>query len=458
MVWSDEFSGNAIDADKWSHEVNCTGGGNNELQCYTSSAENSFVNSGLLNIVAIKKPTWGPAKQDDEAGYNPQDKSVSKEYASARLRSKHKGDWRYGRMDIRAKLPQGQGIWPAIWMLPTDWVYGAWPLSGEIDIMEAVNSNGAGGNAVHGTLHYGKAWPDNQYTGVQYSPAKPVWQEFHTYSIEWEAGEIRWYVDQNHYATQTQAGWYTAASTQPGAPFDQLFHLILNLAVGGTWPGNPNAQTQFPQTMQIDFVRVYRCAVNTANGKGCASFINPSIKPQVGNPAPVEPGLRTDFAVPPLFTVFNDALASGLRLDSYNPENTVRISEITDPQRGKVLNMIKTGGAGNVFFNLIDGPADLRAWADKGLLSFDIRVNSQAANSQLLVKMDSGWPNTSDTNPSLPPIGQWREIQIPIAQLIARGNSLAEGSANLGNIANILVLEPSAAMDISLDNIRLLKL
>lgn len=446
-----------MDTAKWSFENNCSGGGNNELQCYTSAAENALVKDGYLNIAALKNPTQGPAKHDDEVGYNPSDLSAKRDYSSARLRSKNKGDWRYGRMDIRAKLPQGQGIWPAIWMLPTNSVYGAWPLSGEIDILEAVNTNAAGGNFIYGTLHYGNPWPDNKHIGTSYAPSTPIWQEFHTYSVEWEAGEIRWYVDNHHYATQVQSGWYTAASSKPGAPFDQVFHMILNLAVGGEWPGNPNVQTQFPQTMQVDYVRVYRCPLDVINGVGCASFVDPAIIPLNGTPAPVTPSTRNNYAMPPLFTVFNDGLASGLRYDSYNPDNAIAFNELADAQRGKILNIVKTGNNGNVFFNLIDGPVDLRSWADGGQLTMDIKVNSLGASNKLLVKLDSGWPNTSDITVTLPANGQWGEVRVSIAELIAHGNSLAAGAANLASISNLLVLEPTGPLDVTVDNIRLIK-
>lgn len=412
---------------------------------------------GYLNITALKKTTQGPGKFDDDPAYNPQDTSVTRDYSSARLRSKNKGDWRYGRMDIRAKLPQGQGIWPAIWMLPTASAYGAWPLSGEIDIMEAVNTNAAGGNAVYGTLHYGNPWPNNKYTGTNTSPATPIWQEFHTYSVEWEAGEIRWYVDNNHYATQVQSGWFTAATSKPGAPFDQAFHMILNLAVGGEWPGSPNAPTTFPQTMQVDFVRVYQCAQDTETGKGCASFINPSIKPLTGNQPPsVTPG-RANYALPPLFTLFNDSLASGLQYGSYNPDNVINISEVSESGRGKIIKIAKTGSNGNVFLNLIDGAVDLRSFAEGGEIHFDLKVNSLAAGIKLLIKLDSGWPNTSDIAIDLPATGQWAQMRISVPGLIARGNSLAAGTANLASITNMLVIEPTGVMDVSLDNIQLVK-
>ncbi len=280
LVWSDDFSGNSINRKKWSFEKNCAGGGNNELQCYTDSANNAYVSNGALHIMARKEPVSGPAKFDDQPDYDAADTSATRAYSSARLRTKHKGDWRYGRIEVRAKLPEGQGLWPAIWMLPSDSVYGRWPLSGEIDIMEAINSNTpAQGNKIYGTLHYGDAPPGNKHIGIDFTPATSVVSDYHTYAIEWEAGEIRFYVDDVHYATQISDGWYTAASQVPAAPFDQPFHLILNVAVGGNWPGNPDASSQFPQQMSVDFVRVYQCASGRTDGKGCASHVNPLIKP-----------------------------------------------------------------------------------------------------------------------------------------------------------------------------------
>ena len=241
LVWRDEFDGNQVDSSKWSFEVNGKGGGNNELQYYTDRRENCYVANGHLVIRADRERYTGP--------------DGTRDYTSARLRTIGKGDWLYGRFEIRARLPRGQGMWPAIWMLPTDWVYGGWAASGEIDIMEAVNLGGTGGNKIHGTLHYGGSWPNNTHSGDHMTPTKDVSQEFHTYSVEWEPGEIRWYIDGQHYQTQTQ--WWSSNGDYP-APFDKRFHLILNVAVGGTWPGNPNGSTQFPQTMEVDFVRVYQ--------------------------------------------------------------------------------------------------------------------------------------------------------------------------------------------------------
>lgn len=224
LIWQDNFDEAILDTSKWNYEVNGAGGGNNELQYYTNLAENCFVKDGYLVIQALKKDYNGKA------------------YTSARINTDKKGDWLYGKFEIRAKLPSGQGLWPAIWMLPSDWVYGGWPLSGEIDIMEEL---GQTPNKVYGTIHYGNP---HQHQGSSYVlEGSDFSKDFHLFSIEWTYNSISFFVDHNKY--------YTAYISRP---FDQRFHFILNVAVGGNWPGSPDTSTQFPQQMVIDFVRVYQ--------------------------------------------------------------------------------------------------------------------------------------------------------------------------------------------------------
>ncbi|MCX6151253.1 MAG: glycoside hydrolase family 16 protein [Ignavibacteriales bacterium] len=225
LVWNDEFTGTSVDKKKWEYEVNGDGGGNNELQYYTNLAENSYVENGILVIQALKKNYLG------------------KEYTSARIRTKYKGDWTYGRFEIKAKLPYGQGLWPAIWMLPTDWTYGGWPESGEIDIMEMLGNETT---KIYGTLHY-TTNNQHQSDGGNYSLKSGTFaQYYHVFALEWDATGFNWYVDNNLY--------YTTKHTKP---FDKRFHIILNVAVGGNWPGNPDASTLFPQKMFVDYVRVF---------------------------------------------------------------------------------------------------------------------------------------------------------------------------------------------------------
>lgn len=241
LVWNDEFDSASINGSKWEFEVNAQGGGNNELQYYTAREKNAFIENGCLVIRALRENYSG--------------QEGSRKYTSARMRTKNRGDWKYGRLDIRAKLPYGKGLWPAIWMLPTDQVYGGWAASGEIDIMELL---GHEPDKVYGTLHYGGEYPNNVHSGTGYQLQKGSFSaDFHTFTLEWEATEFRWYVDNKLYQTQTK--WYTTAAPYP-APFDQRFHLLLNVAVGGNWPGSPDSTTVFPQKMMVDFVRVYQKA------------------------------------------------------------------------------------------------------------------------------------------------------------------------------------------------------
>ena len=249
LVWYDEFDGPDIDTSKWSHEVNGWGGGNNELQYYTARTNNSFIENGNLVIQALEENYSG--WEYPPGGGNGD--WVNRNYTSARLRTKNKGDWTYGRFEARMKLPYGQGLWPAFWMLPTDNVYGGWAASGEIDIMEIV---GHEPDILHGTIHFHGEWPDNWSDGASWTlPSGDFSDDFHVFAIEWEEGEIRWYVDGILYSTKTW--WDTTADAPFPAPFDELFHMLLNVAVGGEWPGPPDGTTVFPQRMTVDYVRVY---------------------------------------------------------------------------------------------------------------------------------------------------------------------------------------------------------
>jgi beta-glucanase (GH16 family) len=239
LVWSDEFDGKKLDFSKWEIEVNAFGGGNNELQIYTDRAKNIRVENGNLVIEAHK----------DDASIT----GTTRPYSSGRIRSKNRGDWKYCRAEVRAKLPKGQGLWPAIWMYPTQDTYGTWASSGEIDIMEY---KGQEPNIVWGTLHYGRPWPNNKHSGTQFHLKKGTFaDDFHIFGMEWEAGVIRWYVDGELYQTQTE--WSSDGGKFP-APFDHEFHMILNMAVGGGFVGDPNADTPFPSQFLVDYVRIYQ--------------------------------------------------------------------------------------------------------------------------------------------------------------------------------------------------------
>ncbi|ESU31068.1 hypothetical protein G3A_18585 [Bacillus sp. 17376] len=255
LVWSDEFSGPEIDRSKWTHDIGnwivdedgngiAPGWGNNEKEYYTDSSENAFIDDGKLVIKAKQE------KVTDEFG--------TYDYTSAKLKTKGLFSKKYGRYEIKAKLPTGKGLWPAIWMLPEEDKYGTWAASGEIDIME---SWGSRPHTVAGTIHYGEGWPNNKYTGKEFElPENRGIDKWHTYALEWEPGELRWYVDGELY--QTQNKWYSkgkdnAANFSYPAPFDQEFYLVMNLAVGGWFDGEPDETTKFPSQMEVDYVRVY---------------------------------------------------------------------------------------------------------------------------------------------------------------------------------------------------------
>jgi beta-glucanase (GH16 family) len=240
LVWADEFNADRLDPEAWFFETGdgsqygIPGWGNNELQYYLP--DNASLDNGILIIEARSESTNGFS------------------YTSARINTRDRFAFRYGRIEARIRLPGGQGIWPAFWMLPQDSRYGTWAASGEIDVMEAVNLGGAGGNEVHGTIHYGGAWPDNTFSGESYVVPGDATTEFHTYAVEWDATEIRWYVDDVLYAMRNF--WFSTGGDFP-APFDEPFYIILNLAVGGNWPGSPDGTTGFPVTLEVDWVRVY---------------------------------------------------------------------------------------------------------------------------------------------------------------------------------------------------------
>ncbi|GGD66097.1 glycoside hydrolase family 16 protein [Croceicoccus mobilis] len=278
LVWSDEFDGDAIDPMKWELEENCWGGGNNERQCYTDSPRNAHVEDGHLVITARKESMTGPALPLDQRGGGDVP-DATKPFTSARLTTRDRAAWRYGRIEVRAELPQGQGTWPAIWMLPESGAYGRWAASGEIDILEAVNLGTKCADCptgkedtVLGTLHFGGFPPENAHKGEEIHYPE-VLLGFHTFAIEWSEGRIEWFVDGKSYQVQTAGDWYTPASDDPLSPFDRRFHLILNLAIGGGLAESRGLkgvdETGFPKQMKVDWVRVWQCGADQATGKAC---------------------------------------------------------------------------------------------------------------------------------------------------------------------------------------------
>ncbi|OIJ24034.1 hydrolase [Nocardioides luteus] len=233
LTWSDEFdgpAGSAPDGASWNFETGGGGWGNNELQTYTDSRDNSALD-GNGNLVIT-------ARQNGSG------------YTSARLTTKGKVQPKFGRLEARIQIPRGQGIWPAFWMLGGQFDNVGWPGSGEIDIMENV---GYEPHLVHGTLHGPGYSGANGITGQYMHPQGWSFADtFHTFAVDWQPGSITWSVDGVAYQTFTTAN----TGANPWV-FDQPFFFILNVAVGGNWPGNPDGTTQFPQRMVVDYVRVY---------------------------------------------------------------------------------------------------------------------------------------------------------------------------------------------------------
>ena len=207
------------------------------MQYYTDRLDNAFIEDGMLVIQALEEEYLG------------------RKYSSPRINTMVKAEFTYGRFEARAKLPNTQGIWPAIWMFPTFIKYGNWPASGEIDIMEFIGSEP---DRVHGSLHFGN--PHTYLTDIFQLPVGETFdQEFHLFVVEWEPDQIRWYVDGHLYHQVSSDEWFTSYKNAPEtAPFDQPLHLIMNVAVGGDWPGSPDDSSDFPQRMTVDYVRVYQ--------------------------------------------------------------------------------------------------------------------------------------------------------------------------------------------------------
>jgi len=237
MIWNDEFNGTdgtLPDSSKWTYDLGGGGWGNNELETYTNSTTNVQQKGGNLVITATKVGTNFAS------------------YYSARIRTQGLFDVEYGRIEARIKIPYGQGMWPAFWMLGSDINTNPWPNCGEIDIMENI---GKEPTTIHGTIH-GPGYSGANGIGSPFSfPNNAKFSDdFHVYAIEWDASEIRFYVDDNLYATRTTAQIPNGTTWV----YNHKFFIIMNVAIGGGWPGNPDSTTVFPQTMQVDYVRVYQ--------------------------------------------------------------------------------------------------------------------------------------------------------------------------------------------------------
>jgi len=239
----------------------------------------------VLRLIARPEPYTGPLYPRERTGRDGE--AASRSYTSGKVRTLGLADWTYGRISARMKLPAGQGTWPAFWMMPADPAYGKWPLSGEIDIMEAVNLQtpceacpGGVERRSSGALHFGGLAPDNTYF-FHKTPGERIpgpSREWRTYSVEWAQGVIQWLVDGDIFMRLDSGDWYTASPKADGrahAPFDQPFYLMLNLAVGGNLPEKSNGggfdPAAFPAQLQVDWVRVEQCGLDRETGRACLS-------------------------------------------------------------------------------------------------------------------------------------------------------------------------------------------
>jgi len=241
-TWSDEFDGadgSRPDESRWTFDIGGGGYGNQELETYTSRPDNVTIEKGALVITARAEHFTGPD-------------GIPRDYTSARLKTEGRFGQTYGRFEARIQIPRGQGIWPAFWLLGANAGGVGWPACGEIDIMENI---GREPNTVHGTFH-GPGYSGGSGIGAAYQSAdgKPFADGYHLYAVEWDPAEIRWYVDDHLYETRKP-------SDLPGGSrwvFDHDFFIIINVAVGGEWPGNPDSTSVFPQQMKVDYVRLYK--------------------------------------------------------------------------------------------------------------------------------------------------------------------------------------------------------
>ncbi|MEM8684367.1 MAG: family 16 glycosylhydrolase [Pseudomonadota bacterium] len=425
LVWSDEFNGTSLDPETWLFEegdgsqYGIPGWGNNEQQYYLP--DNARLENGLLIITA---------KREQVGQYD---------YTSARLSTSDRLAVQYGRIEARMKLPGGQGIWPAFWMLPQDdeagsppaqGVYGGFSASGEIDIMEAVNIGGlpgpgglGGGNVVFGTIHFGGEFPANQFTTVEYTVPESLTDEFNTFAVEWDETEIRWYANDILYAVQNS--WSSAAAPYP-APFDQPFEILLNLAVGGNFPGSPDGSTPLESQMEVDWVRVYSGEAPTT---------------AAAEPTDVAPDPGEDAAG--VSSLFSDNYTDITGIDFAFDAGQTTVFSPAQIQGNSVLKYA------NLDFQIIDLSGNPLDASDKGFLHVDVwtadstelTLTVSSSDTTTVVsgktgKSDGGQPlqgiafirNTAVANPIAVTPNSWVSVDIPVT---------AMGGINLADITQL---------------------
>jgi|GEM_PF-505284 len=458
LEWEDTFEGSELDTASWDIQMGngaaegIPGWGNNELQYY--QPDNIIVADGVLTI---------EARAEDVSGFN---------YSSGRIRTQGKVDFTFGRVEASIKLPSGQGLWSAFWLLGSDpSVYGPWAAKGEIDIVEKYQP-GFSSSAIH----YGSYFPQNEVATGTYEE-EVADGEFHVFAVEWDADTIRFFVDGTNFYTinsDTYYNYYYKNRNEgfvlggDSAPFDEDQHILLNLAVGGNLPGAPSDATVFPAQMQVDYVRVYSCPVPSETGVGCKNSIDEADEYINFDVAPDAPVLSSE-------VIYNNGVATlfpgtnverELELAVFDNNGAFSATEAAD-ENGNTVIAVTTSGGGNVSltdasggtFNLVNmgtvefplGSADFK---------FDIKVDSAATDSAgtLQVKFDSGFPDVALATLNMADIAvdEWVQISVPVSEILSGGQGLyGGGPADIANLVNLITFEPTGSASLMLSNIRL---
>ena len=460
LVWSDEFDGVTLDAAKWNIQTGdgtaegIPGWGNNELQSYQDA--NVAVAGGVLVITA--------REEDSGDGHA---------YTSGRINTAGKLDITYGRIEASIQAPAGQGLWSAFWMLPTDYAYGPWAASGEIDILEVFSRDPA--PFAQAALHYGMAWPLNTLDYAKYADVDPA-DGFHVYAAEWDAEEIRWFVDGTHFHTvrrNTYWNYYRDADTNThvsggdSAPFDRPFHVLLNLAVGGNLPGPPVANA-LPGELKVDYVRVYQCRIDVSSGVGCAGLADPTSAVTPPGPAAVYRAVHDLYvdAVGPLRPPSaEDAVL--LDLVVHDADGALAVAEVASAERGMVIDVSTSGGgsfairpANERRLRLFGMGGASKPGSFAGELQFDLYVFADDTDgaSSLAVKLDSGFPDVGAVQlqlETLPP-DEWTTVTVQISDIVRNAVPPGGRPVDLEQMVSLFVLEPSSFARLQVDNIRLI--
>jgi beta-glucanase (GH16 family) len=357
LVWSDEFDGDSINTAVWTYDIGSgsNGWGNRELQYYTDRSENAYIEDGNLVIESRQESFEGSA------------------YTSARLKTEGLQSFRYGRIEASIRLPQGQGMWPALWMLGSNFSTVGWPYSGEIDIMEMVGgpqdpASGRGDRVVHGTIHWFDEDKDLKVSdgGAFASRAGAFSDDFHVFAIEWDPQYIHWFVDDEHYHSVT-------ISEDSMAEFQRSFFLLINLAVGGNWPGSPDESTIFPQRMYVDYIRYYQDANLTPDAE---TVIDESEKPGSD---------LYQVAIAENFDLFADG-----SIVRYGGRNVPELSpaELAIDGEQSLRAVFPGGDWGGLYFELKE-ISDASAYAD-GYLVFSVLLPESISDFELKLESKSG--------------------------------------------------------------------